>query len=167
MFDAHPLEKRVGGRDDFTFQWGTFLNDEDLLGTDDDAPWENAALLAEWGSEGEEEDDSFEKGEVASSDGHHKKRSTNGTSLQERDTTLEYGLKLYCVECGFGGQADLWSYIDVGLDPFEDDFGLNTLQCGLDLSMVAGFALGFYAFVDYEKEWEKELGRIWVSPDTS
>lgn len=157
MFDDHSLYKRK--RADLTFSWGAYLNDDLFLGSDDDAPWENAALLAEFGSEGEEEDDSRDEGETASSDGHHK-RSTNGTSLRARgddDEGLSYGLKLYCVECGFGGQADLWAEVDVDIIPPS----LNALQCGLDLSMQAGFALGFDAYVDYSKKWEKELGKVY------
>ena len=71
MFEPHALDKRLSGT--WSLEWSRYLNDDDLLGTDDTAPRDNAALLASWGTEGGEEDDSYAKGEVADPNGHHKR----------------------------------------------------------------------------------------------
>ncbi|KAM0316190.1 hypothetical protein ACHAPQ_011396 [Fusarium lateritium] len=145
MFEPHSLDKRDFGP--WTISWSRYLNDDDILGTDDDAPWDNAANLFSWGSEGGEADDSYAKGEVSDPNGHHK-RMENST-LAERDLT--YGLTLYCVECGFSGSASLAGYIDVGL------FSIETAQVQFNMQFKAGLNLGLKAFVKYEKSWETEL----------
>ncbi|KAH7151622.1 hypothetical protein DER46DRAFT_629357 [Fusarium sp. MPI-SDFR-AT-0072] len=128
MFESHVLEKRVSKT--WSYECSQYLNNEEILGTDEDSPWENAAKLIEWGYEGGEEDDSYAKGEVADPNGHHK-RWENAT-LAERD--FSYGLILYCVECGFGG-------------------GIKSAQIQFNAQFKAGLNLGLKAFVEYEKEW--------------
>ncbi|KAF5710023.1 hypothetical protein FGLOB1_5684 [Fusarium globosum] len=142
MFEPHMLEKRLSKT--WSYEWSQYLNNEDILGTDEDAPWENAAKLIEWGSEGGEEDDSYSKGEVADPNGHHK-RWDNAT-LAERD--LSYGLILYCVECGFGGKASLTETIEASI--FS---GMETAQIQFNAQFKAGLNLGLKACVTYEKEW--------------
>jgi hypothetical protein len=128
------------------------------MGTADDAPWDNAALLFKWGKENGEEDDSYKKGEVADASGHHKRANANytGTSLVERE--LDYGLALYCVECGFGGEATLWGEMEVDMGFFSID--VSKAQAGFKANMRAGLNLGMEAYVQYEKEWEKTLAKI-------
>lgn len=152
MFERHPLHKRVVV--DATIEWGAWLHD--LLGADEDAPWEDAALLASWGKEDGEEDDSWQKGEVAEADGHYKMKRSNLTDLEKRE--LDYGLKLYCVECGFGGSATIWGEVDADILPP----GVNKVQAGFGAQFEAGLYLGMEAYVKYEKEWEKELAKIMV-----
>ncbi|KAL5383437.1 hypothetical protein PMIN06_005727 [Paraphaeosphaeria minitans] len=103
MFELHPLMRRAYA--EHSIDWSAYLSD--LIGEAEDAPWEKAALLWKWGKEGGEEDDSYKKGEVASDSGHHKR--SNLTMLDKRE--LDYGLALYCVECGFGGSAKIWGEI--------------------------------------------------------
>ncbi|KAG7409581.1 hypothetical protein Forpe1208_v011756 [Fusarium oxysporum f. sp. rapae] len=124
MFEPHLLEKCVSKT--WSYECSQYLNNEEILGTDEDSPWENAAKLIEWGSEGGEEDDSYAKGEVADPNGHH------NATLAERD--FSYGLILYCVECGFGG-------------------GIETAQIHFNAQFKVGLNLGLKAFVKYEKEW--------------
>ncbi|KAF5646099.1 uncharacterized protein FTJAE_2188 [Fusarium tjaetaba] len=142
MFEPHKLEKRVSKT--WSYEWSQYRNNEELLGTDEDAPWPNAAKLIAWGSEGGEEDDSYKKGEVADPNGHHK-RWDNAT-LPERD--LSYGLILYCVECGFGGKASLTGTIEASLI-----HGITKAQIQFNAQFKAGLNLGLEAFVTYEKEW--------------
>ncbi|KAF5589962.1 hypothetical protein FPCIR_6591 [Fusarium pseudocircinatum] len=142
MFEPHILEKRASKT--WSYEWSQYLNKEELLGTDEDAPWPNAAKLIEWGSEGGGEDDSYKKGEVADPNGHHK-RWDNAT-LSERD--LSYGLILYCVECGFGGKASLTGTIEASLI-----HGITKAQIQFNAQFKAGLNLGLKAFVTYEKEW--------------
>jgi hypothetical protein len=147
MFEPHPLHRRE--RAEFTLGWSAYASD--ILGVDDDAPWDNAALLFKWGKEGGEEDDSFERGEKADPNGHHKR--SNVTDLARRE--LDYGLALYCVECGFGGEATIFGQLDFSLID-----GIETAQVGFAASFKAGLNLGMEAYVKYEKEWEKELAKI-------
>jgi hypothetical protein len=147
MFEPHPLRRR--DRAEATISWSAYASD--TLGIDDDAPWDNAALLAKFGKAGGEEDDSFAHGEVADPNGHHKR--SNETDLAKRE--LDYGLALYCVECGFAGKATLWGSLS-----FSILDGIETAQIGLNANFKAGLNLGMEAYVKYEKEWEKELARI-------
>jgi len=148
MFEPHPLHRR--DRAEFTVEFGAYASE--YLEVDDDAPWDNAALLAKWSKAGGEEDDSFKKGEVADPNGHHKR--SNVTELAKRE--LDYGLALYCVECGFAGSATIWGELDWGvLD------GVTKAQAGFNANFKAGLYLGMQAYVKYEKEWEeKQLARI-------
>ncbi|KAF4333491.1 hypothetical protein FBEOM_12699 [Fusarium beomiforme] len=142
MFEPHELDKRASKT--WSYAWSRYLNDDDILGTDKDAPWENAAKLMEWGSEGGEPDDSYAKGEVANANGHHKR--WDNSTLAERD--LSYGLALYCVECGFGGQAALTGTVEMTWR-----LGIKTAQIQFNAQFKAGLNLGLKAFVNYEKEW--------------
>jgi cell division septation protein DedD len=147
MFEPHPLHRR---RTEATIEWGAYASE--VLGIDDEAPWDNAAPLFKWSKAGGEEDSSWKEGEVADPNGHHKR--SNETDLAKRE--LDYGLALYCVECGFGGSATIWGSI-------EFDFlalSIETAQVGFQASFKAGLNLGIEAYVKYEKEWEKELARI-------
>ena len=150
MFEPHPLHRRA--RAEFTLDWSAYASD--ILGIDDDAPWDNAALLFKWGKEGGEEDGAYKKGEVADPNGHHKR--SNVTDLAKRE--LDYGLALYCVECGFGGSATIWGQLDVDIGFFTLD--VTTAQVGFNANFKAGLNLGMEAYVKYEKEWEKELAKI-------
>lgn len=142
--------------------WSAYLNDDWALGADEDAPWDNAALLWKWGKAGGEEDDSYKKGEVANKEGGgHHKREYNQTELAERGLTereLDYGLALYCVECGFSGEATIWGEIDASILFFE----LNTVQAGFRAEFHAGVNIGMQAFVKYEKSWEKDIFKIFL-----
>jgi hypothetical protein len=152
MFEAHPLHRRAYA--DYSIDWSAYLSD--LMGEEEDAPWEKAALLFKWGKEGGEEDDGWKKGEVASDSGHHKR--SNITDLAKRD--LDYGLALYCVECGFGGSARIWGEISAGTTWDFPFYEVDKVQAGFDATFKAGLYLGMEAFVKYEKEWEKELAKI-------
>jgi hypothetical protein len=150
MFEPHPLHRRA--RADFTLSWSAYASD--FLGIDDNAPWDNAALLLKYSKDGGEEDASWKKGEVADPNGHHKR--SNVTDLAKRE--LEYGLALYCVECGFAGSATIWGELDVDIGFFTLD--VTTAQVGFGAQFKAGLNLGMEAYVKYEKEWEKELAKI-------
>ncbi|KAI1069080.1 hypothetical protein LB507_006353 [Fusarium sp. FIESC RH6] len=162
MFEPHILDKRLTGTKSFKVSWERWLHvteprpeDDDsgedgFPGIDEDAPWPNAAKLVEWGSEGGEPDDSYAKGEIADPNGHHKRGANY--SLGERD--LSYGLILYCVECGFKGEAELsgtvtsnWGEVEVAQVAFKANF-------------KAGLHLGLKAFVKYEKEWNNDFFEI-------
>ncbi|SCO91320.1 uncharacterized protein FRV6_15448 [Fusarium oxysporum] len=69
MFKPHRLDKRASKT--WTYEWDQYL--DKYFGTDEDAPWPNAAKLIEWGSEGGEENDSYAKCEVSDPNGHHKR----------------------------------------------------------------------------------------------
>jgi hypothetical protein len=148
MFEPHALDKRISGSGTWSFAWSRYLTDDDLLGLDEDAPWENAAKLVQWGKEGGEEDDSYAKGEVSDPNGHHKRG--DNSSLAERD--LSYGLALYCVECGFGGSASLTGTLEAGI--FS---GIEVAQIQFNAQFKAGLNLGLKAFVKYEKEWSHDF----------
>jgi hypothetical protein len=148
MFEPHPLQRRLGA--EATMEWGVYATD--FLGIDDEAPWDNAALLAKFGKAGGEEDDSFAHGEVADPNGHHKR--SNETDLAKRE--LDYGLALYCVECGFGGSATISGEIIFEFFPP----GIEKAQVGFNANFKAGLNLGMEAYVKYEKEWERELANI-------
>ncbi|KAF4980569.1 hypothetical protein FZEAL_3448, partial [Fusarium zealandicum] len=152
MFEPHPLHRRASTS--FTVEWSAYLSD--LMGPADDAPWDNAALLFKWGKDGGEADDSYAKGEVADPNGHHKR--WNESALAER--ALDYGLALYCVECGFAGSATIRGEIDASVKILPPFVEVDTVQAGFDATFKAGLNLGMQAFVKYEKEWEKELERI-------
>ncbi|KAM0391926.1 hypothetical protein ACHAQC_006728 [Fusarium culmorum] len=147
MFGPHALDKRVSGSDTWSINWNRALTDSDMVGLDEDAPWENAAKLVDWGTEGGEEDDSYAKGEVADPNGHHKCGANS--SLVERD--LSYGVALYCVECGFSGSASITGTIAVGFD------GMEVAQVQFNAQFKAGLNLGVKAFVKYENEWSYEF----------
>ena len=149
MFEPHPLHRRLSA--EATINWSAYATD--FLGVDDDAPWDNAALLAKFGKAGGEEDDSFSHGEVADPNGHHKR--SNETDLAKRE--LDYGLALYCVECGFEGSATVYGDIEFEFLPFPS---IEKAQVGFQASFKAGLNLGMEAYVKYEKEWEKQLARI-------
>ncbi|KAF5705724.1 hypothetical protein FMUND_11966 [Fusarium mundagurra] len=96
--------------------------------------------LIEWGSEGGEEDDSYKKGDVAGPNGHHK--HWDNATLAERD--LSYALILYCVECGFGGNASLTGTIEASLI-----HGIEKAQIQFNAQFKAGLNLGLKAFVTH------------------
>ena len=145
----HPVYPRlfsVGDSPSFSFSWGEELTD--LLDEDDDAPWDNAALLFKWGPEGGEPDDSYEKGENSKPNGHHKR--SNVTDLATRDLDnrdLDYGLALYCVDCGFSGTATIWGSLYVEVDILPPSISLTTLQAGFDATFQAGLNLGLEALI--------------------
>ncbi|KAF5025513.1 hypothetical protein F66182_2418 [Fusarium sp. NRRL 66182] len=143
MFEPHALDKRLSGSATANLQWSQCLHDSNFLKEDEDAPWEHAALLVKWGKEEGEADDSWQKGEVADPNGHHKR--WDNSTLSERDLT--YGVALYCVECGFSGSASLTGTIDFG-------FGINRAEAQFNANFKAGLNLGLAAFIKYEKEWD-------------
>ncbi|CEI70310.1 hypothetical protein FVEN_g1171 [Fusarium venenatum] len=155
MFEPHALDKR--GTSTYTLEWNRYLHDADpdsgMPGPDPDAPWDSAAKLIEWGSEGGEKDDSYAKGEVADPNGHHKRG--DNSSLIERD--LSYGLVLYCVECGFSGKAQLTGTIEASILS-----GITVAEVGFQAQFKAGLNLGLKAFVKYEKEWSKDFIEITI-----
>ncbi|KAJ4138393.1 hypothetical protein NW768_002217 [Fusarium equiseti] len=166
MFEPHILDKRLSGSKSFTVNWERYLHvkesepedddsgDEGFPGPDEDAPWPNAAKLAEWGSEDGEPDDSYAKGEIADPNGHHKRGGND--SLVERD--LSYGLVLYCVECGFEGEAKLTGTISASLID-----GIEVAQVAFQARFKAGLHLGLKAFVKYEKEWNNDFFELPLS----
>jgi hypothetical protein len=117
-------------------------------------------LLFKWGKENGEEDDSYKKGEVADSSGHHKRWNTNDTEEALARRELDYGLALYCVECGFGGEATLFGELEVDIEILPPSISVSKAQAGFNANMRAGLNLGMEAFVKYEKEWEKTLAKI-------
>ncbi|RFN47491.1 hypothetical protein FIE12Z_8286, partial [Fusarium flagelliforme] len=163
MFEPHILDKRLTRSKSLKVSWERWLHvteprpeDDDsgedgFPGVDEDAPWPNAAKLVEWGSEGGEPDDSYAKGEIADPNGHHKRGGNY--ILEERD--FPYGLILYCVECGFKGEAELTGTITASFR-----HGLEVAQVALQGKFKAGLHLGLKAFVKYEKEWSKDFFEI-------
>lgn len=163
MFEPHILDKRRTRSKSLNFSWERWLHvteprpedgdsgEDGFPGVDEDAPWPNAAKLVEWGSEGGEPDDSYAKGEIADPNGHHKRGGNY--SLEERD--VSYGLILYCVECGFKGEAELTGTITTSFR-----HGLEVAQVALQAKLKAGLHLGLKAFVKYEKEWSKDFFEI-------
>lgn len=110
MFGRSLLEPHF--RETITFSWDVYA--QDILGTDIHAPWDDAVLILDWSSEGGEKDDSYKKGEVASSSpgGHHKRSNQTWSDVITREEGeliarkddeggFSYGLALYCVDCGF------------------------------------------------------------------
>lgn len=136
--------------------WSKYLHDDDFLGEDDEAPWEGAAKLIEY-KKGEdpsmEEDDSYKKGEVANKDGGHHKRS-NDTSLAvrgETETEFDYGIALYCVDCGTQGDFTFGGRLRGGvLD------GVEEASLYLEGNMQAGVNFGLNAYVKYKKSWSSK-----------
>ncbi|EXK26415.1 hypothetical protein FOXG_17402 [Fusarium oxysporum f. sp. lycopersici 4287] len=126
MFEPHRLDKRASKT--WTYEWDQYL--DKYFGTDEDAPWPNAAKLIEWASEGGEENDSYAKGEVSDPNGHHKRW------------------------CGFGGKAALTGTVEVSLFG-----GIEVAQILFNAQFKAGLNFGLKAFVKYEKEWTIQLAR--------
>lgn len=169
MFEPHPLHERAYL--DFSFDWGLYLSD--IIGVDNEAPWPYAALLAKWGKEYGEEDDSHSKGEVAStsSGGHHKRSNITDLAIRDElmDTSLaprsddngvSIGLKLWCVECGFSGSADLFGEIDADFSILPPFFSLNTVQAGFTAELKVGINLGMQAYIKYSQTATEELDRV-------
>ena len=129
---------------------------QDSKGSDHSAPWEHAALLKKWGTDGGTPDDSYSKGEVANATGHHKRDDSETSLAVLEDRDLSYGLALYCVDCGFGGSATLWGKLEGHIFPFP---GLDTLQAGLNINMRAGLQLGMTAFVKYSKQYSETIDK--------
>lgn len=157
MFEVHPLRKRASL--EASIEWSAYL--DDILDEEEDAPWERAVKLFEWGKEGGEEDDSYQKGEVASEDGHHKLKRSDMAGFDKRD--VDYGLRLYCVECGFGGSATIWGSLEISIDLlelFDNPISIDKAQVGFGATFRAGLYLGMEAFVKYEKEFETDLAKI-------
>ena len=154
MFEPHSLYKRWG---DYPLTWSKYLNNDSFFGEADDAPWEGAALLKEW-KKGEDpemkDDDSYKKGEVASAEGHHKRKRSNETYLAERGTTeteFDYGLALYCVDCGTSGNLQVGGTVDASVL-----HGVTECSIHLNGDMQAGLNLGLNAYVKYEKTWTSD-----------
>lgn len=127
------------------------LADQEGMEVDPDAPWENAVLLAEFGPDGDEGGSEAGDAKV--------RRHANTTELAERDG-FEYGLKLYCVDCGFQGTAAA-----------QGNLGINWLSASvyradvtLSGQMYVGMFLGLQMYVSYEKTWEKDFVRQYLNP---
>ncbi|KAJ9415699.1 hypothetical protein QL093DRAFT_2626771 [Fusarium oxysporum] len=114
MFEPHRLDKRASKT--WTYEWDQYL--DKYFGTDEDAPWPNAAKLIEWASEGGEENDSYAKGEVSDPNGHHKRW------------------------CGFGGKAALTGTVEVSLFG-----GIEVAQILFNAQFKAGLNFGLKAFI--------------------
>jgi hypothetical protein len=99
-----------------------------------------------WTGDGGSADDSYSKGEVASSTGHHKR--SNETALVVRDG-LKFGLAFYCVQCGFEGSTTLWGAFDYDVNSDFPYIHVTQAQAGLKANFKAGVNLGMMAFVKY------------------
>lgn len=126
------------------------LADQEGFEVDEEAPWPDAVLLASFGPDGEEQDGNTQK---------LRRSSANETELAERDG-LDYGLKVFCVDCGFQGTAAA-----------TGSLGINWLSASvynaevtLSGKMYAGMFLGLQMFVEYEKEWNHEFLRQYLNP---
>ena len=123
------------------------LADQEGLSVDEDAPWDNAVLLAAFGPDEDE----------AGSD--KRRRSATTTDLAERDG-LDYGLKLYCVDCGFQGTATATG--SLGINWLKAD--VYNAEVKLSGQLYAGMFLGLEMFVEYQKTWEKDFARAYLNP---
>ncbi len=108
---------------------------------------------------GPEEDNSTGTG----GDGEEKRRrsSTPMVDLSERDG-LDYGLKLYCVDCGVQGTASASGALGIDwLDPFDP---ISKAEITLTGSMYAGLFLGLEMFAEYSQTFEKNFLQIYLNP---
>ncbi|GIZ49731.1 hypothetical protein CKM354_001275800 [Cercospora kikuchii] len=160
LFVPHGLQRRIDwGPVSSTIEWSKYLNNDEYLGTDENAPWDNAAKLFSWSKSenGAKPDDSYKKGEVASATGHHKR--SNETSLMTRgesEKNFDYGVGLYCVECGFGGSLTAWGFIKTSY------FTVVEAKIGLNGHMELGLYLGLNAFVTYENKWTSDQKKFYL-----
>lgn len=129
------------------------------------APWDNAVQLFNWTKSGGKEDNKWSKGELKGSTDHSKRSSE--TSLAIRDSgelqvrqkssiksKYEFGLAVYCVECGFVASATIWGELD-----YSAIDGVTSAKAGFDASFGITMNVGFAAYVMYKKEWYKRLAR--------
>ncbi|GIZ47997.1 hypothetical protein CKM354_001107200 [Cercospora kikuchii] len=158
IFAPHPAFRRRGLIDveetlDFTFGFGVYASN--ILGVDSDAPWPNAVQLLKVGKDepGVKNDTkkAWEKGELSKD-----VKKFEGPKPGKVSGGLEYGVKLYCVQCGFGGQATIYGTMGGELPTFS----LTKLKVGFKLQMKAGANAGFEAYALYKKEYLKQLARI-------
>lgn len=125
------------------------LADQDGMSVDPDAPWDNAVLLESFGPDDDDSDGSESK----------VRRSASTTDLMERDG-LEYGLKLYCVDCGFQGSATATGSIGINFLEVE----CYNAQVTLSGNMYAGMFLGMEMFVEYSKTYTKNFVQQYLNP---
>ncbi|KAF5006080.1 hypothetical protein FDECE_7521 [Fusarium decemcellulare] len=152
MFEPHPIHRRKTA--DFSVTWdATFLN---LMGLDASAPWKNSALLYKFPKDGGQADNSWTKGTPA------KTPSKRSAELEERGGP-DYGLALYCVECGFSGSARIHGEIAASKTWSWPFIKVETVQTGFYANFDVDINLGLQAYVKYSQGWEKELSRIPLS----
>lgn len=152
LFDQESLKSR--GLASFKTKWSAYLHEDWALTTDKKAPWANAAPLWKWSKEGGKEDDSYKKGVPADKDSA--KLSYNQSDIAKRgldERDLDYGLALYCVDCGVRGEANIWGEIDASIIFFK----VRTVKAGFKAELHAGVNLGMQAFVQYDQKWEKDF----------
>ncbi|KAI5365340.1 Putative PAN/Apple domain-containing protein [Septoria linicola] len=152
LFEPHPLHKRKTV--DFSFTFSQYLNQ--YIGVDSDAPWDNAALLIKFGKEDGKEDKAWQKGEAKNKTAAVKKME--GTRKAKVEKGVDYGLKVYCVECGFGGGATIYGTLDWDIGFFDID--VTKAEVGMNMNMKAGINIGLEAYVLYKREYTKQLARV-------
>jgi hypothetical protein len=129
----------------------------DYMEVEDDAPWENAVMLAEFGPDGEEDEEGATK--EGDNEGASKaRRSANTTELAERD--VDYGLKLYCVDCGVQGMTRMKGTIEIGWLPPR----VSKAEVTLNGNLYAGMFLGLEMFAEFTQEWEKDIVKEYLNP---
>ncbi|KAJ4253982.1 hypothetical protein NW762_010383 [Fusarium torreyae] len=151
MFEPLNLHRR--GSTDFDVGWDIKLND--IFGTDPNAPWDNAAMLYKWTkNEGVKDITmSWAKGQVADPKNPTKPIKNNPTKpLAESD----FGLGMYCVECGFGGYSTIHGEIDARPQLWSPFIKVNKVQTRFDATFRAGINLGMEAYVKYEGKYSKK-----------
>lgn len=140
--------------------WFVYLNDDWVLGVDEDVFWDNVVFFWKWGKDGGEKDDFYKKGEVVNKDGGgYYKCDYNQIEIVECvfiECEFDYGFVFYCVECGFSGEVIIWGEIDVFIFFFE----FNIVQVGFNVEFYVGVNIGMQVFVKYEKSWEKDIFKI-------
>lgn len=97
------------------------------------------------------EDDSYKKGEVSSKDGHHKRSNNSSVAVRgTSETEFDYGLALYCVDCGTEGDFVISGTLSAGIS------GVTECSMRLHGTMQFGLNLGLNAYVKYSNDWKSK-----------
>ncbi|KAF4964079.1 hypothetical protein FSARC_7981 [Fusarium sarcochroum] len=150
--ESSSLRKRVGK--DSSSQWNIKLND--FLPSQPDAPWNNAGLLYTWSLQDGAKDitKSWSKGQADST----KEQSDNPTKPLK--SPVDYGLAMYCVECGFSGSSTIHGEIEAWPQLSRPYIKVNKVQAGFNANFQAGINLGMEAYAKYTKEFKTEFQKI-------
>lgn len=158
MFEDAILVKRLSWSTE-VISWNKYLHNDDYLGTDASAPWPNAAKLKEWkkGEDGMKADDSYKKGEVANkTTGRTRRSDDTSLAVRETETEYDYGLAIYCVNCGTRGSFSVGGAIDFSFLKVK----ITECSAGLTGNMQFEMNLGINAFVTYKKDYKSAEKRI-------
>ena len=112
--------------------------------------------LIKYGKEGGKEDKAWQKGEQKNKTAAVKK--IEGVKKGKISGGVDYGLKIYCVECGFGGGATIYGTLEADVGFFTID--VTKAEVGMNMHLQAGINIGVEAYVLYKKEYTKELARV-------